>query len=150
MEARWNPPMLCSGPSSPGLGCDPWVLAMLIRPSCSMYGSAYNPSFPLARLWLFPPKSSSGFTSRLSRMALGQGEMERAEGLALDIRSLGIVLLLGTEPCREPNGILEGDGGMEWGVGERAPCIAWCAGGIMGGCLRGCCPSRTCTISLCI
>ena len=58
--------------------------------------------------------SSSGLTSRLSRMALGQGEIERAGGLALDSRSLGMVALPGIEPCRGPNGILEGDGGMEY------------------------------------
>lgn len=46
-------------------------------------------------------------------MALGQGEMERTGALALDSLSLGIVALLGMEPCRGPNGILEGDGGME-------------------------------------
>lgn len=65
--------------------------------------------------------SSSGLTSRLSRMALGQGELERAEGLALDTRSLGIVELLGTEPGRGPKGILEGDGGMEWVEGGSDP-----------------------------
>lgn len=65
--------------------------------------------------------SSSGLTSRLSRMALGQGEMERAEGLTLDTRSLGIVELLGMEACRGLKGILEGDGGMEWGVGGSVP-----------------------------
>lgn len=151
MEARWNPPMPCSGPSSPGLGCGPWAVAMVILPSWSKYGSAYNPSFPLARLWLLPPMSSSGLTSRLSRMALGQGEFERAGGLVLDTLSLGIVALPGIEPCRGTNGILEGDGGMEWGVGGSAPCMGWCRGGPMGGCLRGCGPSRpACTISLCI
>lgn len=113
--------MPCSEPSSPGLGCGPWPLAMLILPSWSKYGSAYNPSFARVRLWLLPPMSSSGLTSRLSRMALGQGELERAAGLALDTRSLGMVELLGTEPCRGPKGILEGEGGMEWGALGRVP-----------------------------
>lgn len=65
--------------------------------------------------------SSSGLTSRLSRMALGQGEMERAEGLRLDTRSLGIVELLGIEAWRGPKGILEGEGGMECGPEGRVP-----------------------------
>lgn len=151
MEARWNPPMACSGPSRPGLGCGPCAAAMPIRPSWRRYGSAYKLSFPLERVWLFPAISSSGLTSRLSRMALGQGELERAGGLALEILSLGMVALPGKEPCRGPNGILEGDGGIEWGVGGSAACIGWWDGGTMGGCLRGGWPSRPASaISLCI
>lgn len=124
---------------------------MFILPSWSKYGSAYKLSFPLGRLWLLPPLSSSGLTSRLSRMALGHGELERAGALALDSRSLGIVPLPGIEPCLGPNGILEGDGGMEWGDGGRAPCMGWCDGGPTGGCRRGGGPSRTaCIVSLCI
>ena len=65
--------------------------------------------------------SSSGFTSRLSRIALGQGAMEWAEGLGLDTRSLWIVELLDKEPGRGPKGILEGDGGMECGAEGRVP-----------------------------
>lgn len=107
----------------PGLGCGPWADTIFILPSWSKYGSAYMPSFPLDRLWLLPPISSSGLTSRLSRIALGQGEMERAGGLAFASRSRGMVEFPGMDPCRGPNGILEGDGGMECGFGGSAPCI---------------------------
>ncbi|KAG7224955.1 hypothetical protein INR49_014871 [Caranx melampygus] len=110
----------------------PHAMFWTIKPRVGVrYGSAYNPSFPLARLWLFPPMSSSGLTSRLSRMALGQGEMERAGGLALDSRSLGMVELPGMEACRGPNGILEGDGGMEWGDGGGSAACIGCNKGSM-------------------
>lgn len=94
---------------------------MLSLPSWSKYGSAYNPSFPLARLWLLLLMSSSGLTSRRSRMALGQGELERAVGLAVDTRSLGTVELLGAEPCLGLKGILEGDGGIEFEAAGMVP-----------------------------
>lgn len=47
------------------------VEAMLRRPSCTrLYGSAYSPSF--TSIMFFPETSSSGLTSRRSRMALGE------------------------------------------------------------------------------
>lgn len=151
MEARWNPPSPCSGPSSPEFGCAPWELAMLSLPSWSKYVSAYKPSFPLARVRLLLLMSSSGLTSRRSRMALGQGELERAEGLAVDTLSRGTAELLGAEPCLGLKGILEGDGGMEFGAAGSVPWTEWCSAGLMGGCLRGWGLSRlACSISLCI
>ena len=61
--------------------------------------------------------SSSGFTSLLSRMALGLGEMDLETG-RLESLSLGMVALPGTTIGRvPPYGILDGEGGMEWGTG---------------------------------
>lgn len=50
-------------------------------------------------------------------MALGLGDIEREAG-TLESRSLGMVALPGTPMGRPPPyGILDGEGGMEWGTG---------------------------------
>lgn len=94
-----------SGTSPVWLPCDEETLSLA---SGEPYASEYKGTLLLLR-------SSSGFTSRRSRMALEQGVIERLGGV-LDIRSLGKVAPPGMA-TEWPKWILEGDEGMERGVG---------------------------------
>lgn len=127
----WRAPSI----TSPG-PCDDDTL---IRPSGSPYGSYRATLLPV------PPRSSSGLTSRRSRMALGQGVTERLLGCgALERRSRGRVALLARgREARGPYGMREGEDGMERAVGgDMEPCRAWrLLMGLPGACRRLCWPS---------